>query len=180
MTHAPSPNHRHGLSRLSARTQSALRLNLLYPDAHTSPSYRALHSKGPSAVSSISRPSPATHSAANLRFAPYSLTPSLSGPQRQFSAATTGKLRKAIDNGLAIRTQKNYGTFIEQFRSFCRDKRVAESDTFPASELVLCAFIGSLTGEKSGSSASAAVAALKAWHACMGLSGTGATSYRMS
>ncbi|KAF8746785.1 hypothetical protein RHS01_11483 [Rhizoctonia solani] len=92
-----------------ARTQSALRLNLLYPDAHTSPSYRALHSKGPSAVSSISRPSPATHSAANLRFAPYSLTPSLSGPQRQFSAATTGKLRKAIIMGSPFAHKRTTG-----------------------------------------------------------------------
>ncbi|KAF8748804.1 ABC transporter [Rhizoctonia solani] len=126
-------------------------------------------------------PPPPAHPAAHkdtpshcpCRDSPLLTTPAVSGSHARFSASTSMKLKMALDNGLAKRTQKNYGSFISQFQSFCKAERVEETAMFPADEQVLCAFIGSFTGEKSGSTANAAVAALKAWHRLHGMDWNG-------
>ncbi|KAF8700299.1 hypothetical protein RHS03_06679, partial [Rhizoctonia solani] len=175
----------HPLSSMSvfksiAHTQAALRLELLYPDASKSPSHHTRtgvgrsHPTAPSSSPSTSRRSQGHSKSLSVpQFAPYSLMPAVSGLHARFSASTSMKLKMALDNGLAKRTQKNYGLFISQFQLFCKAERVEETAMFPADKQVLCAFISLFTGEKSSSTANAAVAALKAWHCLHGMDWNG-------
>lgn len=80
------------------------------------------------------------------------------------SPKTTSRLSQAIGHGLAKRTQQNYASAVSRFIDFCDSEHIDQSLRFPAAEFVLCAFVGSLAGVKSGSTAANAIAGLKTWH----------------
>ncbi|KEP45125.1 putative DNA breaking-rejoining enzyme [Rhizoctonia solani 123E] len=160
--------------KAAARRQAASRSKYLYATTQSqssSPDSSPLDSPryAPDSTQHVSRASKHKTLSHSHRFTPYSLTPSTRETQTKFSATTTAKLEQAMDRGLALRTKRNYSSFINQFVSFCRSEGLDETAIFPAEEITLCAFISSFTGEKSGGTASSAIAALKAWHRLHGL-----------
>ncbi|KAB5590210.1 Reverse transcriptase (RNA-dependent DNA polymerase) domain-containing protein [Ceratobasidium theobromae] len=106
-----------------------------------------------------SRPSPYT-----LPSTPSRLIPPPSNPDIPLSPAANTGLSKALQHGLAHNTQVNYTSAITRFTNFCERENIAPPLRFPASEFVLCAFVGSFTDSQSGHSAANAIAALKSWH----------------
>ncbi|KDN33363.1 hypothetical protein RSAG8_13544, partial [Rhizoctonia solani AG-8 WAC10335] len=154
-----------------ARRQAASRSKYLYsqpaPPTPSVPQDRSILAQPTSRLApreTLVQRSPRTVFTRNTRFTPYSLTPHISNYGTLFSQDTTDRLLRAMDRGLAKRTQQNYSSHVRQFIRFCEAERVAPSSIFPASELLLCAFVGSFVGEKSGRTASAAISALKSWH----------------
>ncbi|CEL60035.1 hypothetical protein RSOLAG1IB_12295 [Rhizoctonia solani AG-1 IB] len=159
-----------------AQTQAALRQGIIYSNethrTHTHEIARRCRPPTPSlalAQPSVSHVARHAGSLSSRRAVPYSLTPIMASTPTRFTAATIEKLEKAISRGLAPRTHKNYSSFVNQFQLFCEGENIEKSAIFPADELVLCAFVGSFAGEKSGSTAGAAVSALKAWHRLHGV-----------
>jgi hypothetical protein len=73
-----------------------------------------------------------------------------------------------MDYGLAKGTQCNYNSSVGSFLTFCENERIDLALGYPADEYVLCAFVGSFTDSKSGSSAANVIAGLKVWHLLKG------------
>jgi hypothetical protein len=74
------------------------------------------------------------------------------------------RIATIVEGGWAVRTRKNHAGSAARFRSFCRECDVPRELTFPVAEPVLCAWLASMHGIKSGSTARNELAGLRAWH----------------
>jgi hypothetical protein len=70
----------------------------------------------------------------------------------------------AVDDGWARGTRRNHEGATARFRAFCSETNVPDELMFPVAEPVLCAWLASMYGCKSGSTARNELAGLRAEH----------------
>jgi hypothetical protein len=73
-------------------------------------------------------------------------------------------VQHAIKLAWAPATQARYDVSIKEFLTFCASEKVPEAETLPASEMLLALFAASLVGRIAGTTISAKLSAVKAWH----------------
>jgi hypothetical protein len=77
---------------------------------------------------------------------------------------TIDRIAEVVDGGWAKRTRKNHDGAVARYRVFCRSMDVPSELTLPTTEPVLCAWLASMYGRVSGSTARNDMAGLRAWH----------------
>jgi hypothetical protein len=77
---------------------------------------------------------------------------------------TKAKIAEVLNGGWAVRTRKNHASALGRYRAFCRESDVPNELILPAVEPVLCAWLASMHGQVSSSTARNDLAGLRAWH----------------
>lgn len=70
----------------------------------------------------------------------------------------------ALDRAWSPATIKTYKSSINTFLKFCRSHRIPASQTFPASDYLLCAFLASLSPTLSKNTIKNYLAGIRSWH----------------
>ena len=87
-------------------------------------------------------------------------------------------ITRAIQNGWAKSTVKQYSGSIKQYIRFCDTEGIPEIFRFPADEFVLCAFAASSAGIHARNTPRNRLSALKAWHVAHNLRWNGSARLR--
>ena len=91
-----------------------------------------------------------------------------SHPQRahlpRFSKRVTDNMDKAVQHAWKKSTLNKYYYGVRCFLAFCNTENIPQTFRLPASKYLLCAFAASTISERSGSTISNDLSAIRAWH----------------